>query len=160
MAAAHLCRSAPPLHRGHQHEVPLDGPSHPGPLRRGGAGRPGPLGGGALHHAHNPVVARLVRHAEDWPWSSVRAHLAGEDDELATVAPLRALIPDFGALLTAPADPVTTTRIERAPTIGRPLGAPEWIAALERWLGRALALAKPGSKPRADEDTTRKPWLL
>jgi hypothetical protein len=27
------------------------------------------------------------------------AQLAGEDDELATVAPLRALIPDFAALL-------------------------------------------------------------
>jgi putative transposase len=80
-----------------------------------------------------------VSRAEDWPWSSARAHLAGEDDELATVAPLRALIPDFAALLTAPADPATTARIERAPTIGRPLGAPEWIAALERRLGRRLA---------------------
>jgi hypothetical protein len=43
--------------------------------------------------ALNPVVAGLVRHAEAWPWSSARAHLAGEDDELATVAPLRALTP-------------------------------------------------------------------
>jgi putative transposase len=58
----------------------------------------------------NPVVAGLVRHAGDWPWSSARAHLAGEDDELATVAPLRALIPDFAALLAAPADPATTAR--------------------------------------------------
>jgi len=73
----------------------------------------------------NPVVAGLVSHAEDWPWSSARAHLAVEDDELATVAPLRALIPDFAAVLAAPADPAATTRIERAPAIGRPLGAPE-----------------------------------
>jgi hypothetical protein len=43
--------------------------------------------------ALNPVVAGLVGRAEDWPWSSTRAQLAGEDDELATVAPLRALIP-------------------------------------------------------------------
>jgi putative transposase len=92
--------------------------------------------------------------------SSARAHLAGEDDELATVAPLRALITDFAALLAAPADPATTARIERAPTIGRPLGAPEWVAALERRLGRALAPGKPGPKPRVDEDTTREPWLL
>ena len=96
--------------------------------------------------ALNPVVAGLVSRAEDWPWSSARAHLAGEDDELATVAPLRALIPDFAALLTAPADPATTARIERAPTIGRPL-APEWIAVLERQLGRRLAPGKPGPKP-------------
>jgi len=110
--------------------------------------------------ALNPVVAGLVRHAEDWPWSSFRAHLAGEDDELATVAPLRALIPDFAALLTAPADPATTARIERASTIGRPLGAPEWIAALERRLGRPLAPGKPGPKPRVDRDTKPEPRLL
>jgi hypothetical protein len=29
--------------------------------------------------ALNPVRARLVERARDWPWSSVRAHLAGED---------------------------------------------------------------------------------
>ena len=76
----------------------------------------------ARYIALNPVVAGLVSHAGDWPWSSARAHLAGEDDELATVAPLRALVPDFAALLAAPADPATTARIERAPTIGRPPG--------------------------------------
>jgi putative transposase len=110
--------------------------------------------------ALNRVVAGLVSRAEDWPWSSACAHLAGEDDELATVAPLRALIPDFAALLTAPADPATTVRIERAPTIGRPLGTPEWIAALERQLGRRLAPGKPGPKPRMDGDTKRQLPLL
>jgi REP-associated tyrosine transposase len=96
----------------------------------------------------NPVVAGLVSRAGDWPWSSARAHLAGEDDALATLAPLRALIPDFAPLRAAPADPATAARIERAPTIGRPLGAPEWITALERRLGRSRAPGKPGPKPR------------
>ena len=110
----------------------------------------------ATHYmALNPVAAGLVSRTEDWPWSSARAHLAGEDDELATVAPLRALIPDFAALLTRPADPATMARIDRAPTIGRPLGAPEWIAALERQLGRRLAPGKPGPKPRMGGDTKR-----
>ena len=76
----------------------------------------------ARYIARNPVVAGLVSRAEDWPWSSTRAQLAGKDDELATVAPLRALIPDFAALLAMPADAATTTRIERAPAIGRPSG--------------------------------------
>jgi hypothetical protein len=70
------------------------------------------------------------------------------------------LCPDFAALLAAPADPATTARIERAATIERPLGAPEWVAALERRLGRTLAPGKPGPKPRVDYDTTREPWLL
>jgi hypothetical protein len=59
------------------------------------------------------------------------------------VAPFRVLIPDFAALLAMPADAATTTRIERAPTIGRPLGRPEWIAMLERRLGRPLAPRNP-----------------
>ena len=62
---------------------------------------------------------------------------------LSTVAPLHALIPDFAALLAMPTDAATTTRIERAPAIGRPLGRPEWIAMLERRLGRSLAPANP-----------------
>jgi putative transposase len=114
----------------------------------------------ARYIALNPVVAGLVTRAEDWPWSSARAHLAAEDDELATVAPLRALIPDFAAFLAAPADPAATARIEPAPIIGRPLGAPEWIAMLERRLGRPLAPGKPGPKPRVNRDITREPSLL
>jgi hypothetical protein len=86
----------------------------------------------ARYVALNPVAAGLVSRAEDWPWSSTRAQLAGEDDELATVAPLRALIPDFAALLAMPTDAATTTRIERAPTIGRPLGRPGWIGPQTR----------------------------
>jgi hypothetical protein len=69
----------------------------------------------ARYIALNPVVAGSVSRAEDWPWSSTRAQLAGEDDELATVAPVRALVLDLAALLALPAD-AATTRIERAPT--------------------------------------------
>src|ERR1700733_601552 len=36
----------------------------------------------------NPVGARLASRAEDWPWSSARAHLAGVDDNLVTVRPV------------------------------------------------------------------------
>jgi putative transposase len=74
----------------------------------------------ARYIALNPVVAGLVSRAEDWPWLSTRAQLVGEDDELATAAPLRALIPDFSAFLAMPADTERTTRIERAPAIGSP----------------------------------------
>jgi putative transposase len=84
----------------------------------------------ARYIALNPVVAGLVSRAEDWPWSSTRAQLADENDELAM-----------------PADAATTTRIERAPAIGGPLGRPEWIAMLERRLGRPLA----GLKQRSGE---------
>jgi putative transposase len=107
--------------------------------------------------ALNPVAAGLVSRAEDGPWSSARARLAGEDDELATVAPSRALFPDFAALLAASADPATTARIERVPTIGRPLGgtrmdrgarAPAWPPPGTRQ-ARAKAASGPGHLPGA-----------
>jgi hypothetical protein len=78
---------------------------------------------------------------------------------LATVAPLRALIPDFAALLAMPTN-ATTTRIERALTIGRPLEPPEWIAILERRLGRPLAPGKPGPKQRVEREAARQAQLL
>ncbi len=79
----------------------------------------------ARYIALNPVVAGLVSRAEDWPWSSTRAQLAGENDELATVGAVARTISDFAALLAMPTDEAMTARIERAPTIGRPLGWPE-----------------------------------
>ncbi len=47
----------------------------------------------------NPVRARLVPRAEDWAWSSVRAHLAGRDDELVTVKPVLDRVIAFARLL-------------------------------------------------------------
>ncbi len=42
----------------------------------------------ARYVALNPARARLVQGPQDWAWSSLRAHLAGRDDGLVTVAPL------------------------------------------------------------------------
>jgi REP-associated tyrosine transposase len=42
----------------------------------------------ARYVALNPVRARLVARAQDWEWSSARAHLSGRDDGLVRVAPL------------------------------------------------------------------------
>ena len=47
----------------------------------------------------NPVRARLVSRAEEWAWSSVRAHLAGEDDSLVSVRPVLDRWPTFRELL-------------------------------------------------------------
>ena len=42
----------------------------------------------ARYVALNPVRARLVPRAEDWRWSSVRAHLAGRTTASSAVAPI------------------------------------------------------------------------
>jgi putative transposase len=40
-----------------------------------------------------------VARAEDWAWSSVRAHLAGRDDGVVKVSPLLERVDDFAAFL-------------------------------------------------------------
>lgn len=95
----------------------------------------------------NPVRARLVAHAQDWPWSSVRAHLAGQDDALATVAPVLSRALDFAALIAPDAkDEQVFLRLRAAEGTGRPLGNAEFIAGLERILGRPIAKRAPGRK--------------
>jgi putative transposase len=102
----------------------------------------------ARYVALNPVRARLCERAGDWPWSSAPAHLAGADDELAVVAPLLDRVGDFAAFLGAAEDQQATRALRLADTSGRPLGAAEWVAALEARTGRTLAPRKRGPKLR------------
>lgn len=97
----------------------------------------------------NPVRAKLVGRAEDWPWSSVRAHLAGEDDVLVRIAPALDRYGSFAGFLGSADDDTNVWRaLRRAETTGRPLGDPDWIAALEARTGRTLAPQKRGPKPK------------
>lgn len=100
----------------------------------------------------NPVRARLVARAQDWPWSSVRAHLAKDDDGLVRVGPVLARVESFATLL-APrsADEESFAKIREAEGNGRPLAAPDFVAGLERVLGRAIARRAPGRKPKIEE---------
>lgn len=100
----------------------------------------------ARYVALNPVAARLVARAQDWPWGSARAHLQGKDDELVRVAPLLDRVPDFAGFISTPLDDEAARRIERALTIGRPLGSKQWLAAREAELGRRLAPARRGPR--------------
>jgi hypothetical protein len=47
----------------------------------------------------NPVRARLVARAQDWCWSSTRAHLTGKDDGITARAPIHQRFPRFADLL-------------------------------------------------------------
>ncbi len=102
----------------------------------------------ARYVALNPVRARLCDRAEDWPWSSARAHLAGRDDELVEVAPLLDRVGDFAAFLGSDEDQQATRALRMAETTGRPLGDAAWVAGLEEQSGRTLAAAKRGRKHR------------
>ena len=104
----------------------------------------------------NPVRAGLVRHAAEWRWSSVRAHLAGTDDAVVRVKPALERVGDFAAFLAGEVDEdAAFAPLRRAETIGRPIGDAEWIAMLEERTGRTLAPGKRGPPKRTPE--TRKP---
>src|SRR5689334_20081214 len=111
----------------------------------------------------NPVRARLVDRVEDWPGSSVRAHLAGRDDEVVTVARALDRVGRFADFLAVDIDEEAVFAPPRpAEKIGRPHGAPAWIARLRQDLARQLAARKRGPKARvsstaAEEDLFSKP---
>jgi putative transposase len=98
----------------------------------------------------NPVRAKLKRQAQDWRWSSARAHLAGADDRVVRVAPLLDLVPEgaagWAAFLRQGLRDEEHAAIRAAERTGRPLGAKSFTASLEKRLGRTLAKQKPGPK--------------
>ena len=100
----------------------------------------------------NPVRAKLVPRAQDWKWSSMRAHIAGKDDELVSVEPLREYLKDIAAFTASgPEDEFKALRASEG--IGRPLGSPEFMAEASRQLGRSVIPAKRGPKPKKKPET-------
>jgi putative transposase len=100
------------------------------------------LAGAVRYVSLNPVRAGLVRRAEDWEWSSVRAHLAGIDDGLVIVRPILDRYPRFADMLEVMPSGAEMNAIRRAETSGRPLGGKEWLEPL------GVAPSKRGPKVR------------
>jgi putative transposase len=108
----------------------------------------------------NPVRARLAARAEDWKWSSARAHLAGADDGLVRVKPVLERVRSFADLL-AEDEGKDYGEFRRAESTGRPLGTEDFIEGLERILGRTIARRSAGRKAnREDRDLVGQLSLL
>jgi putative transposase len=98
--------------------------------------------------ALNPVRARLVERAVDWPWSSVPAHLGRvADDGLTTTGPVLSRYPQFADLLAGGEDHELSMRLRRAETVGRPLGDGAFLDRLEQVGGRSFKPARRGRPP-------------
>ena len=102
----------------------------------------------------NPVAAIRVRDPGEYPWSSARAHLAGEDDTLTQVAPLLAKVPNWQEFLQL-SSPDEVDMLHRHERTGRPLGSRHFVDQLESTLSRILRPKKPGPKGKSREDATR-----
>ncbi|MBU4274059.1 MAG: transposase [Planctomycetes bacterium] len=100
----------------------------------------------------NPVAAGLVAHPGDYPWSSARAHLAGEDDHLVQHAsPLPAMVGNWRDFLSL-SDEDELKVLKRHERTGRPLGSEFFVDRLEEELSRPLRPQKPGPKPGSWEE--------
>jgi putative transposase len=94
----------------------------------------------------NPVRARLVAEPQDWAWSSARAHLSGRSNGVVDVRPLLERCTDWNDLLESGLSDEEHAAIRKGERTGRPLGSPEFVAQLERNLGRSLLKRKPGPR--------------
>lgn len=97
---------------------------------------------------NNPVRAQLVERAEDWKWSSARAHLNGERSIL-SLAQANAFmdIPDWGEYLAQSDDNAITAKVKANTLTGRPSGDDTFVLKLEKLLGRRLR-PLPVGRPR------------
>ena len=101
----------------------------------------------------NPVRARLVERAQDWRWSSMRAHLSGKDDGLTAGRRSANAFPDFADLLAeCGRGRILFDRLRAAESIGRPLGDDRFLVRIERLTKRRLRPGKRGPKPRESNE--------
>ena len=99
----------------------------------------------------NPVRAKLVARAEDWLWSSARAHLSGRDDSLVKVAPLLAMVHDWQAFLDSARPEGEVEEVRKHARTGRPLGDEVFLDRLDGLVERVLKPKKAG-RPKKTEN--------
>jgi len=125
-------------------------------------GRSGPLMQGRFHSSPlsedhywtalryvelNPRRANLVRHAEDFTFSSARARLAGEDDPFVVLAEIgtrkQFSCDEWRSFLEHP-DPDRDQALRKALPSSLPCGSSDWIRDLEQQFQRKLTCSPPG----------------
>jgi putative transposase len=95
--------------------------------------------------ALNPVRARLAARAEDWKWSSVRAHIAREDDGLVSVRPVPDRATDFAALIADTDGDAEFAAPERR---SRPADLSAMPISSRDWSAFSIARRAPGRNPK------------
>jgi putative transposase len=96
----------------------------------------------------NPVRAHLVAQPEDWPHSSARPHLNGQDDFLVSVQPLLRVIGDWRTFLADPTSDALQPAFGYHERTGRPMGTREFIEQIETETERRLHKLPPGRKAK------------
>ena len=94
----------------------------------------------------NPVRAGMVKKAEDYPWSSARAHIQKTKDTLLSDNFVIREISDWESYLTDKNNVIDESLFAKHANTGRPLGESSFIDKIEKMTGRLLHKKKPGPK--------------
>jgi putative transposase len=94
----------------------------------------------------NPVRAKLVARAEEYPWSSAQPHVNGAPDDLLDQGPLVVEITDWKSFVNEEESEDSLRSIRKHLMTGRPFGDDVFISRLEKMTGRILKKMKPGRK--------------
>jgi len=107
----------------------------------------------ARYIERNPVRIGLAATAEEYPWSSARAHTGGARNPVLSTSSW--LAPQKRATYAAYlrlADDLTEESIRRATSSGRPFASDDFIADLERRLQLPLRSKRPGRPPKKTQE--------
>ena len=99
----------------------------------------------------NPVRAGLVKRAEDYEFSSAKAHVFKKKDMLLSDNFVIEEIKDWKVFLSGEDKEQDIKLFKKHARIGRPLGQEGFIEELEKMTGRILKPQKPGRKRKANK---------
>lgn len=100
----------------------------------------------AKYIENNPVRAGMVKRAEDYSWSSARAHVLHKKDALLTEFKLHRQIQDWSQFLRAEPSASAIQELKKHLRTGRPLGDDRFLEKVSRITGRSIIRGKPGPK--------------
>ena len=97
----------------------------------------------------NPVRAKMVGSAEDYRWSSAKAHMKlVKDDFLDDTDFIISKVENWGKYLFSAQERDSFKNIKKHENTGRPLGSNQFLKQLEESLGIRLIPHKPGPKKK------------
>ena len=96
----------------------------------------------------NPVRAGLVKRAEDYLYSSAKAHVLRQKDILLSDNFMSSEIKDWSSYLSEEDKEMDKDLFRKHGRIGRPLGDEEFVIRLEKITGKSLRKKKPGPKKK------------
>ena len=99
---------------------------------------------------NNPVRAGLVSQAEDYPWSSARAHVRGTPDPILMLHSKLVKVENWKKFLGDPVDEKTLAMIRKHEKTGRPLGGDLFLAKIENMTGILLLSASKRKTFKSD----------